>query len=138
MRNELFYMSTSILSVWKEGSFKTNCAMTWVCPNDLEYKTFVFSNDDDGLNVILEVFGDRDVEFTGSKIFMTRVPSQIFLKAAKQRKVAKVFFLKNLQDYVIPDEFFGIAQVFNHDFGKIIDTFEQVETIGTNKHKYLL
>lgn len=138
MRNDLFFMATSVLSVWKEGSFKLHSAVTCVTANDEEYKTYLFNNSEDGLEVILDVFGDKDLDLAGSKLFITRVPSQIFLKAAKQKKVSKVYYLKNLENYVVPDEFAALASVFQGNFGKIIDTFEQIETIGTNTHKYTL
>ena len=138
MKNNNFFMATCLLAVWRHGDCKSYSAITWLSGDGDDYKTYLFSNNTDGLEVILNIFGDKDIDFEKSTIYITKIPSQMFLKAAKQKSVEKVVFIKNIKNYVVADEFFGFAEPFNGSFGKLIDMFSQYETNLIQKHKYLL
>jgi hypothetical protein len=61
MKNDLFFMATAILNVWKLGSCKDYCVGVLADKDNEDYKIFVLDNQKDQLELILDIFGDSSI-----------------------------------------------------------------------------
>ena len=84
-------------------------------------------------NIVLDVFGDSNLEYKNCKMYLTHNPSQIFTKAAKQKEVAKINFIKNDAKFQVDLNDRNFLVPFVNSFGKIIDMLSQFKPIESSQ-----
>jgi spore germination protein YaaH len=129
MKNDLFFMATCLLTVWKEESHSKHTAVSWADNTFSDYKTYLIEANQDPIMFALEIFGDSDVEFEESNLYLTSTPSETFIKVARNKKVERIVFINN-KNIEIPNEQANFLIPFNYSFGKIIDILSQFDVIG--------
>lgn len=129
MKNDLYFMALTLLAVWKENTCVEHCAATWVDENNDDYRTIVFSKEEEDINLVLDVFGDINFNYKNCKLYLTHNPTQLFIKAAKQKEVKTINFIKNDNKFQIETNNSDLLVPFVNSFGKIIDMFTQIKLI---------
>lgn len=131
MKNDLFFMATCLLTVWKEGSLSNYVAAAWTDSSFVDYKTYIMASNQDPVMLILEVFGDADIDHKDSSLYLTQTPSENFIKVAKNKGVSRIVFINNKKLKVSNDNAEFLIP-FNYTFGKIIDIFSQFDAIASS------
>jgi hypothetical protein len=117
MKEDLYFMSVAILTVWKQTDPKKYTAAV-VCDHDREdFLVKVLPRNLKEKDMLSEVFDE--CEFENGYIYMTATPSLSFIEKAKENLFDRITYLPTTD---IRPESASIQVIpFIYTFGKIID-----------------
>ena len=112
-------MCTAILAVWSKSTLKKCYGLVLVNKEGEIQKIYSllkskYSND---VEFVLSLFCGT-INYTDTILYVTFFPSQIFIQAAKSKKIKKIIHLPSKNQKVISDP---ILEEFSSEFGRIID-----------------
>lgn len=119
MKNDVFFMATTLLNVWKQDVPSDYFACTIVSETAEEYSTLVFENDTDIYQIIFETF-ETDVLAQNASIYITHIPHEQFVNACVAKNVSSINYLNDAEEEMPTNTKIKINK-FANTFGRIID-----------------
>jgi hypothetical protein len=117
MKDDLYFMSVAVLTVWKQADPNKYTAAI-LCDIDREdYLVKLLARNLKEKDMISEVFDD--CKFENGYIYMTATPSTSFIEKAKEKLFDKITYIPTA-DYR-PDNTYVQVIPFIYTFGRIID-----------------
>jgi len=117
MKDDLYFMSMAVLSVWREKNPKDFFCVILTDCNCEDYEIKVLHKDLPIHSLILEIFENTNYE--SGAIYVTNTPTKAFIEAAQYKNIGKIVYLPTCEE-VPKSEGINILP-FIHTFGRIID-----------------
>jgi hypothetical protein len=117
MKNNIFFMTLGVISVWREQSPDQYFACVFVDEYEEDYQIKIIQKNINAFELVLKLFDE--VNYENGSIYLTTPPIQEIIESAAVKKIKNIFYIPSS---VVTNNNPKISVVpWVHTFGKIID-----------------
>lgn len=131
MKNDLFYMALSVLSLWKQDNPSLYFCCVLANEDEDDYETIIVDKKTDRYSNIFDLFSES-MDTENSILYITMTPSDAIIEQAIFKNLQKIIYLPTKTENSFKNFECINIMPFNHTFGRIIDILSQYKPRVSN------